>query len=70
MSTDVDPWVAWSGQVNKRLRDLERLTAPHGPLVKGIGHAILEGDNSIRRGVGLPLIKRRVRVKAGTAPWP
>jgi hypothetical protein len=76
-----DPWVAWSRDVNKRLRDLEGVVLPGkgktwvladtlGRIMSTLRREMREANNDVRRGVGLPIVKPRVRRKAGSAPWP
>jgi hypothetical protein len=76
-----DPWVAWSRDVNKRLRDLEGVVLPGkgetwvladtlGRIMSTLRREMLEGDNNIRSATGLPMAKPRVRRKAGSRPWP
>jgi hypothetical protein len=70
---------AWPALVERRLAVLERLIGKPGHgglLILAVGDALakirqehLEGVNDVRKRLDMPLIRPRVRVKAGSAAW-
>jgi hypothetical protein len=79
MAMNEAAWQSWSAETNRRIAKLERFLDPkaqHGlvsvlaTVLKDVRAEMLEGDNSIRKGMGLPTIKPCYRVRAGTgATW-